>query len=251
MQQNKIKIGSLFSGIGGFELGLERAIPRSKTIWQVEQDSFCQKVLKKHWPQSILFDDIGSVGAHNLEPVDIICGGFPCQDISTAGKRKGINGKKSGLWFEMLRVISELRPRVAILENVPVITVRGISRVLGGLAQIGYDSEWTIVSALQFGAPHLRKRWFCVAYPNSSKLRIQSNRESKCCSEIFTAEHGKERNDRWEQRPPQSSICGMDDGVSRRLDKDRLRALGNAIVPQCSEFIGRSVFKSGVLNDLL
>ena len=108
-----IRIGSLFAGIGGFELGLERAISGSETIWQVEREPFCQKVLKKHWPNATIYDDVRTVGSHNLESVDILCGGFPCQDISTAGKGKGLEGEKSGLWFEMLRIISELRPRVA------------------------------------------------------------------------------------------------------------------------------------------
>ena len=89
-----MKLGSLFAGIGGFELGLERAIPGLETIWQVEQDLFCQKVLKKHWPDSIIYDDVCQVGKHNLEPVDIICGGFPCQDISNAGKQGGIHAKR-------------------------------------------------------------------------------------------------------------------------------------------------------------
>ena len=114
-----IRIGSLFSGIGGFELGLERSIPNSETIWQVEQNPFCQRVLKQHWSDATIYDDVCSVGKHNLEPVDILCGGFPCQDISIAGAKGGINASRSGLWWEMCRVISELEPPVIVLENVP------------------------------------------------------------------------------------------------------------------------------------
>ena len=160
-----ITIGSLFAGIGGFELGLERAIPGAQTIWQVEQNEYCQSILKKHWPHAQLFGDVCEVGAHNLPPVDILCGGFPCQDISTIGKGEGLNGKKSGLWFQMFRIICELRPRIVIMENVSAILVRGLPRILGDLAGIGYDCEWQIISASQFGALHQRKRWFAVAYP--------------------------------------------------------------------------------------
>jgi DNA (cytosine-5)-methyltransferase 1 len=283
-----IKIGSLFAGIGGFELGLERAIPGSETIWQVEQEPFCQKVLKKHWPNATIYDDVRTVGSHNLESVDILCGGFPCQDISLAGNGKGLEGEKSGLWFEMLRIICELRPRVAVLENVSAITFRGLSRVLGDLAEIGYDAEWQIISARQFGAPHLRRRWFCVAYPNSKRPRPSMQRWPLSTSSQKSTVHprtsqkqtdikvrtitntigshskrNKQRRrpttkrfcdsfqigSRWDKGYSGAKILRMDDGVSYRLDKDRLKALGNAIVPQCSEYIGRHIYESGLLND--
>jgi DNA (cytosine-5)-methyltransferase 1 len=243
-----ITIGSLFAGIGGFELGLERAIPNSETIWQVEQEPFCQRVLEKHWPHAQRFDDVRDVGAHNLSPVDIICGGFPCQDISVSGKREGINGQKSSLWFEMLRIIRELRPAIAVMENVNRITFRGLSRVLGDLAEIGYGAEWRIVSAQQFGAPHNRQRWFCVAYPNGDELRVQPTRQPRGKEKVFTPNDGKERFDRWGERAPQSTICGVDDGLPQRLHKARLRALGNAIVPQCSQWIGEQILESGLLD---
>ena len=121
-----ITIGSLFSGIGGFELGLERAIPNSKTIWQCEQNKFAKQVLNKHWPDVPIYDDIKEIKHGTIDLVDIICGGFPCQDISQAGKGKGIaNGERSGLWFEMLRIINMVRPRIAIAENVTAITQKG------------------------------------------------------------------------------------------------------------------------------
>ena len=275
-----IKIGSLFAGIGGFELGLERAIPNSETIWQVEQEPFCQKILKKHWPHSKIYNDVRAVGAHNLEQVDIICGGFPCQDISTANtKAKGLEGEKSSLWFEMLRIIRELRPRVVVLENVPTLTVRGLSTILGALTKSGYDSEWEIISAAKFGAVHLRKRWFCVAYPsslsdkrrpfadaNQTSLRQKETPRSRRAPTSFsTAESkwgtgdssvtkqkisnngGMQSSNYWRERvPPEPIIHRMDDGISTRLDK--IKALGNAIVPQCSEYIGRHIFESGVLS---
>ena len=280
-----IRIGSLFSGIGGFELGLERAIPESNTIWQVEQNTFCQKVLKKHWPDALIYDDVCSVGKHNLQPVDIICGGFPCQDISTAGKKGGIHAKKSGLWWEMFRIIGELRPRVAVLENVPNLITLGVSEVLGSLASIGYDSEWCIISAKQFGAPHLRKRVFIVAYSNSirsgqtwdgginsqfdisrrpkkiqqggsqkqniphtngslSKRKRSSIRVEKKKLHTNNSLH-RTGSAYWEKTKAPAPVCGAHDGVSNRLD--RLRALGNAIVPQCSEWIGQKIWDSGLL----
>lgn len=245
-----LKLGSLFSGIGGFELGLERAIPNLETVWQVEQDKFCQKVLKKHWPNAVLFDDVKTVGKHNLEPVDILCGGFPCQDISTAGLGKGLKGEKSGLWFEMLRIIGELRPKIIVLENVAAITFRGLKTVISGLTENGYGVEWQIISARQFGAPHLRKRWFAVAYPD--KVDDKKHTCNPCTMEKTSLlKCGNSKNERvhitnyWEKNPNMSGLCSLDDGIPDRLAK--LRSLGNAIVPQCSEYIGMHILKSGLL----
>ena len=241
-----IRIGSLFSGIGGFELGLERAIPESNTIWQVEQNTFCQKVLKKHWPDALIYDDVCSVGKHNLQPVDIICGGFPCQDISTAGKKEGIHAKRSGLLWEMFRIIGELRPGIAVLENVPNLITLGMSEVLGSLASIGYDSEWCIISAKKFGAPHLRKRVFIVAYSNRppSQRNRSSFRIQKKPAKPIDLFH-RTGATYWEKTKAPPPVCRAYDGVSNRLD--RLRALGNAIVPQCSEWIGHKIWDSGLL----
>ena len=294
-----IKIGSAFSGIGGFELGLERAIPNSKTVWQIEQNLFCQKILRKHWPDANIYDDVREVGAHNLEPVDIFCAGFPCQDISVAGKGEGLDGKKSGLWWECFRIISELRPRIIVLENVSAITFRGGREVVGSLTSIGYDTEWQVISARMFGAPHIRKRWFLVGYTsntyNGSKTtKVQagrsqhvvcntrgwcdvtnSNSQSKSDSSYdektlegnvansnSTSCKGISKSIRlqkkqststmsfstgnfWRENVPESPVCRVDDGIPNRMD--RLRALGNAIVPQCSEYIGRCIVGSGLL----
>ena len=252
------KCGSLFSGIGGFELGLERSIPNLETVWQVEQDKFCQKVLRKHWPNASIYDDVRTVGKHNLESVDIICGGFPCQDISAAGKQGGIYAERSGLWWEMHRIISELRPRVAVLENVPNLIALGMPEVLGSLSEIGYDAEWTIVSARQFGAPHMRKRVFIVAYADTPRIETGSQIPVSVATRGDT-EH--EQLPRRESLPPiwnnkrasdwgglgcESSVCRMDDGIPARVDK--IRGLGNAIVPQCSEWVGRKIWESGLLE---
>jgi len=278
-----IKIGSLFSGIGGFELGLERAIPGAETIWQVEQNAFCQKVLSKHWPKAKIYNDVKNITADKVEAVDILCGGFPCQDISLAGKGEGLHGKKSGLWWEMLRIISELRPRIVILENVAAILFRGGSKVIGSLTEIGYCTEWTVISARDQGAPHLRRRWFAVAYTNnrSTSAEIQARRPEYNVCDIrngcnvtdssmqrrkkyterkramektgkFERRSGKNKRSHvtnyWKGGSTESPLCRVDDGIPNRLD--RLRSLGNAIVPQCSEWVGHQIVKSGLLQEL-
>jgi DNA (cytosine-5)-methyltransferase 1 len=166
-----LNVGSLFAGIGGFELGLERA--GFEIEWQVELDPYCRAVLERHFPHAQRFEDVREVGAANLAPVDLICGGFPCQDLSAAGKGAGIDGARSGLWSEFARIVRELRPRYVLVENVPaLLTGKGkrwdrapIGRVLGDLAEVGYDAEWARMSAREFGAPHLRQRVWIVAYP--------------------------------------------------------------------------------------
>ena len=270
-----ITIGSCFSGIGGFELGLERSIPNSKTIWQVEQNKFCQRILKKHWPDARLYDDIRRMDTQDVERTDILCGGFPCQDISICGKGAGIHGKKSGLWSYMLALISRLRPHIVVLENVSAITIRGGQEVLESLTELGYNCEWGVIrSGSTFGAPHRRARWFCVAYSNTRSKRTtlrtgrkehtvcdtgdaQSNAsntnseraqvslERKYPSEQLLRSKSKKRNF-WKEVSPPSPLCGMDDGIPNRVD--RIKALGNAIVPQCAEWIGEQIWKSGLLS---
>lgn len=166
-----MNVGSLFAGIGGFDLGLQRAGMR--VDWQVELDPHCRAVLARHFPEAERFEDVRAVGAASLAPVDLICGGFPCQDLSAAGKGAGLAGARSGLWAEYARIVCELRPRYVVVENVPaLLTGKGkrwdrapVGRVLGDLAEAGYDAEWACLSAREFGAPHLRKRVWIVAYP--------------------------------------------------------------------------------------
>jgi DNA (cytosine-5)-methyltransferase 1 len=159
-----LTVGSLFSGIGGFELGLERT-GGFKTVWQCEIDPFCLKVLEKHWPGVKRFADIKKMGVEEEIPhVDVICGGFPCQDISCAGKGAGIHAERSGLWWEMLRVVRLVRPRYVLVENVAALLNRGLDEVLGSLAESGYDAEWQMLSAAEFGAPHIRSRLFIISY---------------------------------------------------------------------------------------
>ena len=249
----RLKIGELFAGIGGFSLGVERAIPNSETIWMVEKDKFCQSILKKHWPDAEIFDDVREVGSEDLKPVDILLGGFPCQNISiqNLNNREGLQGEKSGLWFEMHRVISELRPRVAIIENTANIVNRGGVEVIGSLAEIGYSAEWTIISARQFGAPHVRKRWFCVAYPDEERCSQQSV-HPESVDETFELECSSSKDERihignyWKEHEAPPSLHNLDDGFPFVLARNQ--ALGNAIVPQCSEWVGQQVLKSGLLD---
>jgi len=165
---NGLRILSLFSGIGGLELGLERA-GLGQVVQQVEINPWCRAVLRRHWPDIAQHDDI-----RTFQPVpgsaDIVCGGFPCQDISNAGKGAGIEeGTRSGLWAEYVRVLRVVRPRLVVVENVGALLRRGMGRVLGDLAALGYDAEWDCVPAAALGAPHLRDRVFILAYPHGSR----------------------------------------------------------------------------------
>ena len=163
-----ITIGSLFSGVGGLDLGLEHGLAatgiHTRTLWQVEQNDYARAVLARHWPHSTRYTDVRTITASSVPPVDLLCGGFPCQDISVAGNGAGLAGERSGLFFEMARIIRELRPRIVVLENVSAITTRGLDTVLGELAALGYDARWGGLRASEVGAPHRRERWFCVGW---------------------------------------------------------------------------------------
>ncbi len=234
-----LTVGSLFSGIGGFELGLERT-GGFKTVWQCEIDPFCLKVLAKHWPDVKRFTDIKRMGVDEEIPrVDVICGGFPCQDISCAGKGAGIHAERSGLWWEMLRIVRLVRPRFVLVENVAALLNRGLDEVLGSLAESGYDAEWACLRASDVGAPHRRERFFGIAYTDIKRCTYAQKRYPKV--RFFKRSSKK---DPWISELPESAICREDDGVSRGLDEDRLRSLGNAIVPQCSQFVGQCVLDS-------
>lgn len=163
-----VRIGSLFSGIGGLELGLECALRDGgfdvETTWQCEQDPWCRGILARHWPSAVRYDDVRGVGAGNAPRVDVLCGGFPCQDVSYAGKGAGLAGERSGLWYEFARIVRELRPRIVVVENVAALASRGLDTVLGSLSEAGYDAVWFDVRASDVGAPHRRERLFIVAW---------------------------------------------------------------------------------------
>jgi DNA (cytosine-5)-methyltransferase 1 len=159
-----MRVGSLFSGIGGIELGLEKE--GFETAWFVEKDPYAQAVLRKHWPTTTIYGDITTINFTELPRIDVLTGGFPCQDISNAGKRVGITGSRSSLWKHYLRAINELRPRYVFAENVAALTQRGLGVVLCDLAALGYDAEWHCVPASAVGAPHRRDRIIIIALPN-------------------------------------------------------------------------------------
>jgi DNA (cytosine-5)-methyltransferase 1 len=302
----------LFSGIGGFSLGLERA--GFRTVAFCEIDPFCRSVLAKHWPGVPIYDDVRELDAARLradgiDRIDAICGGFPCQDISTAGKGAGLDGERSGLWREYARLIGDLRPGHAIVENVGALRGRGLAAVLADLAALGYDAEWHAIPAAAVGAPHLRDRvWIVASAANADgiDLRLEPGRRNgphgagalqpggdgpagadpdtpsiRCghrargAADLSgresiphrvgrvavdgTAAHttgGRRAQLRglfgplaralaaasapWE-RTAEPPLCGLDDGLPSRLARPRLKALGNAVVPQIPELIGRAI----------
>ncbi len=200
-----MKVGSLFAGIGGFDLGLERA--GFEIAWQVEIDEWCQRVLAKHWPHVQRYGDIQSVDWGTVEPVDVLCGGFPCQDISLAGKGAGLAGERSGLWFEYAKAIEALTPRYVIIENVAALRSRGLDQVLGALAALGYDAEWHCIPASAVGAPHRRDRVWIVAYPIGSRQLQPQGMQSD--------ERGWAGNESQEQL--RSCASGTDEGESSEV----------------------------------
>lgn len=234
-----MRFGSLFSGIGGMDLGLERA--GMSCAWQVEIDDYATRVLTKHWPGVPKFRDVRECGRANLEPVDLIAGGFPCQDVSLAGKQAGlIEGNRSGLWFEFYRIICELRPRYALIENVPGLIRNGLDRVLCDLAKSGYDAEWETISACAFGAPYPRRRVFIVAINQSLPVQESVFHPQRGLQGQF----GRDGNDlpgaHWQADKP--SMVGMAGRLPEYVGI--ATGLGNAVVPQVAEYIGRQILNS-------
>ncbi len=236
----QLTFGSLFAGVGGIDLGFERAGMICK--WQVEIDEYATRVLEKHWPSLHRMRDVRNCGKHNLEYVDGICGGFPCQDISSSGKRAGLDGDRSGLFYEFSRIICELRPRFVLLENVADLIVRGLSRVLGELASIGYDAEWHCIPAADFGLPQGRDRIWIVAYPNSQRREASEERHSSRTI-ISKRPNGNglvEAQRRARDVAPRE--CRVAHGVPKGMDRNR--SLGNAAPPVLAEWIGRQIVAS-------
>lgn len=175
----KLRVLDLFSGIGGFSLGLDRT-GGFETVAFCEIEEYPRRVLAKHWPDVPIYDDVRGLTHEQLQhdgiAVDVICGGFPCQDISLAGTGAGLAGERSGLWSEFARLIGEVRPRYALVENVAALLGRGLDVVLGDLAALGYDAEWHCIPASYVGARQLRDRVWIVAYPQ--RLSLQGGRLS-------------------------------------------------------------------------
>ena len=276
MNGNKLTVGSLFAGIGGIDLGLERT-GHFETIWFSEIDTYASKVLAKHWPNVPNYGDIKAIDYGSVTRPDIITGGYPCQPFSTAGKRAGENDPRH-LWPECLRAIRQLRPRYALLENVRGHLSLGFSQVLTDLASIGFDAEWQVIPAGAVGAPHKRDRLFIVAYPEGygqwrghstdtgtlqewAEIQLQTGRSSGIMAHPEGSNgrrkesHGLQQSERkaaklgnpssgtrpqhdwWEIEP---SVGQVANGVSSRVD--RLRCLGNAVVPQVAELLGNLIW---------
>lgn len=293
---SKLRVLDLFSGIGGFSLGLERT-GGFETVAFCEIEPFPRRVLAKHWPDVPCYDDVRTLTAERLAAdgiaVDVICGGFPCQDLSRAGQLEGLAGARSGLWSEMARLVGELRPAFLIVENVTNLLAgeRGawFGKVLGDLAALGYDAEWHCIPAGAVGAPHIRDRVWVVAYPNQDddqRDEIHSGVRGGESSRQDQAEgsdgqryrgrpcYGREAalladanqarrshlswgetlaqcgwvgtigdTSRWEPEPDVGCVV---DGLSRDLARWRkasVEALGNAVVPQIPEMIGRAILE--------
>lgn len=304
---NILTFGSLFAGIGGFDLGFERAGLECR--WQVEIDDYATKILEKHWPKVHRERDIRECNSDNLERVDCIIGGFPCQDISYAGRGAGLAGERSGLFFEAVRLVRELQPRAVVLENVAALLTRGMDRVLGTLAEIGYDAQWHCLPAAAVGAPHIRDRVFIIGVQRmADNTNCNYERTIRKCSEFKQdattsrdcdwKDPSEMANARCELRQPWSisessseetlhgntkanddQRCGEDVANSesvyaQRLDNrsrevklgrsswwavepavgrvahgvpsrvDRLRCLGNAIVPQVAEVVAKMTLEA-------
>ena len=281
----KLTILDTFSGIGGFSYAAERLVGGFETTQFVENNPYCQKILKKHWPNVPIHDDIKTYTAKPFQ-FDVLCGGFPCQDLSVGGQRQGITPEtRSGLFFELVRIIRLVRPRYVLLENVAALLNFGMDIVLRELSEAGYDAEWSVISAEQRGACHKRERIWIIASPKHNGLstaervgfndktdtetqeRSQTNRQLEGSSKpssgrtfqqvtestdpMFKGLQGRrgksklqkdsgERQVVWRSQPhllnpnwkgyiSQPTVCRGNDGLSNRVD--RLRALGNSIVP--------------------
>lgn len=286
---SKLRVLSLFAGIGGFDLGLERT-GGFETVAFCEIEPFAVRVLSKHWPEVPVYGDVRELTAERLRAdgivPDVIVGGFPCQDISLAGKGAGLAGERSGLWGEYARLIGEIRPLYVLVENVAALLSRGLGDVLGDLAALGYDAEWHCIPASAVGAPHRRDRVWIIAHPQHPDANgigshcPQGNlRATELCDEqgrdveplrsavadaslMFSygrSDHflsgGEGAGEVSEPRDgyrhagrecggwdPEPDVGRVVDGLSSRVDE--LKSLGNAVVPQIPELIGRAILES-------
>ena len=279
-----MKILDLFSGIGGISLGLERA--GMQTVAFCEIEPFQRAVLRKHWPEVPVYEDIRTVSADvlrrfGIDAVDIVAGGFPCQDVSVAGKGLGVErGKRSGLWREMFRIIRELMPRWVLAENVPALRTRGADLVIADLEAAGYAVWPLVVGAWSVGAPHKRDRVWIVAYRNGDGSQGQRRQECRDDGQDsrrdiadgrgqklvyaesigrqgqgnqlgFPAGPGQEQRP-WESPRLEWPVGAATDGLSEQLvrfaNKHTLRSAGNSVVPQVVEVIGRAIMAAERAN---
>ena len=240
-----LKMLDLFSGIGGFSLAAEWT-GAIETVAFCEIDPFCQKVLKKHWPDVPVFDDVKELDFTQFKGIDLVSAGFPCQDLSLAGQGEGLEGERSGLWREVARCVREASPRYLVVENVPALLIRGMGDVLSDLASCGYDAEWDCLPASAFGAYHERDRLFIVAYPQSkhresrrvleTSRRQQAQLQSRRFHSMAVATGGATPGKRLECEPDLVRL------VPRIPDRThRLEGLGNSIYPEAASFILKAI----------
>ena len=277
----KLRVLDLFSGIGGFSLGLERT-GGFETVAFCEIEPYPRAVLAKHWPKVPCYDDVRTLTSDALRRdgigVDVICGGFPCQDISSAGLRAGLQGERSGLWREYARLVGELRPRFVLVENVADLCVRGLGDVLHDLAAIGYDAEWHCIPACAVGADHIRDRVWIIAYPNGARVEESTEcgrqQRPQKMGENASTDHADCDSERPSRRVQTGAIGtdaraisswlglalssapdfpGLDgagtpvmgrgeNGLPDRVD--RTYCIGNAVVPKIPELIGRAILQA-------
>ena len=247
-----LRILDTFSGIGGFSYAGERLLTGFETVQFVEWEPFCQKVLQKHWPLVPIHGDISTFFPER-NSADVICGGFPCQDISVAGRQAGIKeGTRSGLFFELMRVIRAVRPKYVVLENVAAIVSKGLDTVLGEMAEAGYDTEWACIPAKDVGAVHKRDRWWLIAYPHGTRTQRQrtecelSETEGQEPIDWSSGDLAARVGSDWRRYISEPLLCRGDDGLSGRVD--RLKALGNSIVPQVAAVVLNRVLEIDLMN---
>lgn len=248
----KLRLLDLFSGTGSFSLGVERA-GIGETVAFCEIEPFCRRIIEKHWPEVKCYDDVRSISADSLAAdgirPDAILAGFPCQDVSIAGRGAGLAGGRSGLFYEVSRLVGELRPKLVVLENVSELLARGLGDVLGTLAALGYDAQWRCIRACEFGLPQERDRiWIVAADPMQvggqgfiQSLHLGTHGQGWACSEadlrqVYDAPFQPGN------RFPQPLLRRSDDRPRNWVD--RVGACGNAVAPQIPEFIGRQIRKA-------
>jgi DNA (cytosine-5)-methyltransferase 1 len=243
------RVLSLFAGIGGFDLGLERT-GGFKTVAFCEIEPSCQRVLAKHWPGVPIYDDVRELTAAGLAADGIrpnaIAAGFPCQDASVGqtqwGRRTGIHGERTGLFSHVVRLAGELGCELILLENVPGLLSAGFGHVLGALAEIGFDAEWRCISASSVGLPHRRDRLWIVCHPRGEGLPRHNTGQSILESAAAAlAVDGNPAAGAWRALDSTLDSLRGSDGLSVAVERRRVKALGNAIVPEIPEAIGRAI----------
>lgn len=240
-QVRPLRVGDAFAGIGGMSLGLHMA-GGFETRWFIEVDEFCQRVLAKHWPDVPQYGDILDVRGSDLPAIDVLTAGFPCQPVSNAGKRLGTADERR-LWPEVARFIREIRPRYVLLENVSALLGRGMGDVLGSLAACGFDCEWDCIPAAAVGAPHPRDRVWVLAHTHGTRPRDTEEIDAR-----FKRNGGwnaPARSSWWDVEPDVGRVVhGVPSRMDRRRQRDRIGALGNAVVPQVVAHVARRILEA-------